>query len=60
MKKLRPAGRRSSQQPSPRTRLAADIGGTFTDIAAFDVALDGEGRVDSAATRLLRRGPAPG
>ncbi|TMH49568.1 MAG: hydantoinase/oxoprolinase family protein [Betaproteobacteria bacterium] len=36
MKKLRPAGRRSSQQSSPRTRLAADIGGTFTDIVAFD------------------------
>ena len=36
MKKLRPAGRRSSQQASPRIRLAADIGGTFTDIAAFD------------------------
>src|SRR5213594_2209248 len=36
MKKLRPAGRRSSQESSPRTRLAADIGGTFTDIVAFD------------------------
>src|SRR6266571_9544699 len=36
MKKLRPAGLRSSQQSSPRTRLAADIGGTFTDIVAFD------------------------
>src|SRR6195256_6419764 len=32
----RPSGRRSSQQSSPRTRLAADIGGTFTDIVAFD------------------------
>src|SRR5437879_10094400 len=36
MKKLRPAGRRSSQQSSPRTRLAADVGGTFPDIVAFD------------------------
>src|SRR5881397_3598417 len=36
MKKLRPADRRSSQESSPRTRLAADIGGTFTDIVAFD------------------------
>src|SRR5256885_9385584 len=36
MKKLRPAGRGSSQESSPRTRLAADIGGTFTDIVAFD------------------------
>jgi len=36
MKKLRPAGRRSSQLASRHTRLAADIGGTFTDIAAFD------------------------
>src|SRR5437867_10917695 len=36
MKKLRPAGRRSSQESSPRKRLAADIGGTFTDIVAFD------------------------
>src|SRR5712692_7040755 len=36
MKKLRSAGHRSSQQSSPRTRLAADIGGTFTDIVAFD------------------------
>jgi N-methylhydantoinase A len=36
MKKLRPASRGSSQQASPRIRLAADIGGTFTDIAAFD------------------------
>src|SRR6267143_5823272 len=35
MKKLLPAGRRSSHA-SPRTRLAADIGGTFTDIVAFD------------------------
>ncbi len=36
MKKLRLAGRRSPQQASLRTRVAADIGGTFTDIAAFD------------------------
>jgi N-methylhydantoinase A len=36
MKKLRPAGRRSPQQAPLRTRVAADIGGTFTDIAAFD------------------------
>jgi N-methylhydantoinase A len=36
MKKLRLAGRRSPQQAPQRTRLAADIGGTFTDIAAFD------------------------
>jgi N-methylhydantoinase A len=36
MKKLRPAGRRSPRQAFPRTRVAADIGGTFTDIAAFD------------------------
>src|SRR2546427_5831515 len=36
MKKLRPAGRRSSQESAPRTRLAADIGGPFTDIVAFD------------------------
>src|SRR5437879_10459418 len=36
MKKLRPAGRRSSQESSPRTRLAADVGGTFTDIVALD------------------------
>jgi len=36
MKKLRPAGRRSPQQAPPRTCLAADIGGTFTDIVAFD------------------------
>src|SRR5207248_6499780 len=35
-KKLRPAGRRSPRRAFPRTRLAADIGGTFTDIAAFD------------------------
>src|SRR5882724_6837218 len=33
MKKLLPAGRRSPQQAPPRTRLAADIGGTFTDQA---------------------------
>ncbi len=36
MRKLRLAGRRSPQQASLRTRVAADIGGTFTDIAAFD------------------------
>src|SRR5437016_2350278 len=36
MKKLRPTGHRTSQHASPRTRLAADIGGTFTDIVAFD------------------------
>ena len=36
MKKPRPAGRRSPQQAPLRTRVAADIGGTFTDIAAFD------------------------
>src|SRR5439155_320478 len=36
MKKLRPSGRRSPQHATPRTRLAADIGGTFTDIVAFD------------------------
>src|SRR2546425_3276241 len=36
MKRRRPAGRRSSQHATPRTRLAADIGGTFTDIVAFD------------------------
>src|SRR5438876_6602271 len=36
MKKLRPSGRRSLQHATPRTRLAADIGGTFTDIVAFD------------------------
>src|SRR6266487_192102 len=36
MKKLRPSGRRSSQHAALRTRLAADIGGTFTDIVAFD------------------------
>src|SRR6267378_2488012 len=35
MKKL-PSGRRSPPYASPRTRLAADIGGTFTDIVAFD------------------------
>src|SRR6267143_1367187 len=35
MKKL-PAGRRSPPYASARTRLAADIGGTFTDIVAFD------------------------
>src|SRR5258706_2257886 len=36
MKKPRPAGRRSPQRAPLRTRVAADIGGTFTDIAAFD------------------------
>src|SRR6266699_3438940 len=36
MKKLRPSGRRSSQHASPRTRLAADIGGTFTDVVSYD------------------------
>ena len=36
MKKPRPAGRRSPQRTPLRTRVAADIGGTFTDIAAFD------------------------
>lgn len=36
MKNFRPAGRRSPKQASPRTRLATDIGGTFTDVAAFD------------------------
>src|SRR5436189_2143678 len=36
MKKLRPSGRRTPAHASPRTRLAADIGGTFTDIVAFD------------------------
>src|SRR5260370_138313 len=36
MRTLRLAGRRSPQQASLRTRVAADIGGTFTDIAAFD------------------------
>ena len=35
MKKLRPYGR-YSRHASPRTRLASDIGGTFTDIVAFD------------------------
>src|SRR5258708_29371020 len=35
MKKLRPS-RRSSQHASPRTRLAADIGGTFTDVVSYD------------------------
>jgi len=36
MKKLRPSHRRYPPRASPRTRLAADIGGTFTDIVAFD------------------------
>src|SRR5258706_13374438 len=36
MKKRRPAGRRSPQRAPLRTRVAADIGGTFTDVAAFD------------------------
>ena len=36
MKKPRPAGRRSPQRAPLRTRVVADIGGTFTDIAAFD------------------------
>jgi len=36
MKKLQPSHRRYPPRASPRTRLAADIGGTFTDIVAFD------------------------
>src|SRR5258706_15151832 len=36
MKKPRPAGRRSPQRALLRTRVAADIGGTFTDVAGFD------------------------
>src|SRR5437667_9291082 len=36
MSTLVPPGRRAPQHATPRTRLAADIGGTFTDIVAFD------------------------
>src|ERR1041385_6216946 len=36
MKKLQPTGHRTSRRASPRTRRAADIGGTFTDIVSFD------------------------
>jgi len=32
----RSSSKASSTKSSPRTRLAADIGGTFTDVAAFD------------------------
>src|SRR5882672_10598211 len=36
MKTVRPGSRPSPKRALPHTRLAADIGGTFTDIAAFD------------------------
>ncbi len=36
MKNVRPGSSRSPNQALPQTRVAADIGGTFTDVAAFD------------------------
>ena len=56
-----PSSKRSSPG-SPHLRLAADIGGTFTDIAAFDEATGRtrfrQGAVDAGASgrRHLRRG----